>query len=191
MAETHLQFNHSADDRFGHSFRLVCFRGLSSGTSPSLHLRSHESYQLPAPVHHRLLHLLRLWPCLLSPFRHHLRRPCRPLDGYCTVSVRTILVRQPSSRTARRTLAKTDMDFFNNANRIDFNALVIPLDTMFHGATAKPSQRALLDLGCRTMYADISNNNYVSPKVHIYLGNWMAKRVRLSAESVIRLKVQW
>ena len=32
---------------------------------------------------------------------------------------------------------------------------------------------------------------YVSPKNHLYLGNWMVKRVRWSVGSVIRLKVQW
>ena len=32
---------------------------------------------------------------------------------------------------------------------------------------------------------------YMSPKNHLYLGNWMVKRVRWSVGSVIRLKVQW
>ena len=89
---------------------LVRFRGCSACASSPLYLRSHESYQLSAPVRYRLCHLLRLWPCLLSLFGCYLCRHCGMWNGRLSMSLCPLLVQQSSSRTVRGPLEKTDMD---------------------------------------------------------------------------------
>ena len=76
----------------------------------SLYLWSYESHQLSAPVHHRLLHLLRLWTCLLSSLRCYLCRHGWMRNGRLPISFCPLLVCQSFSRTVRKPLEKTDMD---------------------------------------------------------------------------------
>ena len=120
MAETHLQPYHPVDDCLGCGLCLVCFRGCAPRAPSSLHLRSYESHQLPAAVHHRLHYLLRLWSRLLSSFRHHLRRDGRMWNGHRPVSLRPLLVQQPSPRTVRGSLAKTDVDLIKHLGTVLF-----------------------------------------------------------------------
>ncbi len=66
MAQAYLQPHYPVDDCLCDRLSLVRLRGCAPSAPPPLHIRPHESYQLPATVSHRLLHLLRLWSWLLQ-----------------------------------------------------------------------------------------------------------------------------